>query len=416
MAIDQIIKNNVVHEIVPEIAPLFSTSVAYSVGDCVIKDAKLYRFKVDHPAGAWNAYHVDEITVGEELTGLNDLVVIANDEPETEGTKIWIDESGYDDETLVPTWDEFSDRLGEIIETYGTRQSIGAGSLVEHDGNTYMSHVIKASTGSLSFDPNDYDETILSNVITSIVNSFVLSFSTLNTYSKGDFTVRLGTLYECKENNVTGAWDASKWQYTTIIKVINSISLSLMSVIADPLDTITYNEGDYVTYNQKMYRANQSVDCSSYPKPMIIPLYWDEVTVIDALDSMKESFLYFFGPAYNSSNTYEVGDCVCTNGHGYRCTTAITTPEAWNDAHWTTTNVYNEISALIKNIGIGFVTNKQYEVGDYCLYGFPKQSLYRCVTAYAGYWDASKWERTTITDEIKSKQVATVVGTGLIID
>lgn len=383
MAIDRIIKNNVVHEIVPEIAPLFSTSVAYSVGDCVIKDAKLYRFKVDHPAGAWNSYHVDEITVGEELAGLKDL---------------------------------FSDRLGKIVDPFGTRQMVGAGLLVEKDGNTYMSHVIKASTGSISFDSNDYDETILSEVITSIVNSFVLSFSTLNTYSKGDFTIRLGGLYECKEDNVTGAWDASKWEYTTIINVINSMSLSLMSVIADPLDTITYSEGDYVTYNKKLYRANQEVDCSSYPAPMIIPFYWDEVTVIDALDSMKESFMYLFGPAYNSSNTYEIGDCVFTNGHGYRCTTAITTPEAWNSAHWTTTNVYNEISALIKNIGIGFVLNKQYEVGDYCLYGFPKQSLYRCITAYAGYWDASKWEQTTITDEIKSKQVATVVGTCLIID
>ena len=190
---------------------------------------------------------------------------------------------------------------------------------------------------------------------------------------------------------------------------------AIMSVIADPLDTISYSKGDYVTYNKKLYRANQDVDCSSYPAPMIIPYYWDVVTVEDALASTKESILYLFGPAYNSNSTYDVGDCVCTNGNGYRCTTAITTPEAWNSAHWTTTNVYNEISALIKNLGTGFVLNKQYAVGDYCLYGFPKQSLYRCVTAYAGYWDASKWERTTITDELKTKQGATVVGTSLII-
>ena len=72
MAIDQIVKSGTVHEIVPEIAPLFSTSTAYSVGDCVIKDAVLYRFKTAHSAGAWSASEVEAITVGEELTELNE--------------------------------------------------------------------------------------------------------------------------------------------------------------------------------------------------------------------------------------------------------------------------------------------------------------------------------------------------------
>ena len=66
--LDQIQVGNVTHEIVPEIAPLFNTATAYAVGDCVVKDAVLYRFKTAHAAGAWNAAHVDEITVGEELT------------------------------------------------------------------------------------------------------------------------------------------------------------------------------------------------------------------------------------------------------------------------------------------------------------------------------------------------------------
>lgn len=72
MAIDQIVKKGVVHEIVPEIAPLFSTSTAYAVGDCVIKDAVLYRFKTAHSAGAWSASEVEAITVGKELTELNE--------------------------------------------------------------------------------------------------------------------------------------------------------------------------------------------------------------------------------------------------------------------------------------------------------------------------------------------------------
>ena len=65
--LDQININGVIHGIVPEIAPLFDTSTAYAIGDYVIKDATMYRFKTAHTAGAWNASQVDEVTVGSEI-------------------------------------------------------------------------------------------------------------------------------------------------------------------------------------------------------------------------------------------------------------------------------------------------------------------------------------------------------------
>ena len=68
--LDQIQVGGVNHEIVSEIAPLFDTATAYAVGDCVIKDAVMYRFKAAHPAGAWIGTDADEITVGAELTQL----------------------------------------------------------------------------------------------------------------------------------------------------------------------------------------------------------------------------------------------------------------------------------------------------------------------------------------------------------
>lgn len=65
--LDQININGVIHGIVPEIAPLFDTSTAYAIGDYVINDATMYRFKTAHTAGAWNASQVDEVTVGSEI-------------------------------------------------------------------------------------------------------------------------------------------------------------------------------------------------------------------------------------------------------------------------------------------------------------------------------------------------------------
>lgn len=42
---------------------------------------------------------------------------------------------------------------------------------------------------------------------------------------------------------------------------------------------------------------------------------------------------------YSSESTYTVGDIVTHNGKLFKCTTAISTPETWTDAHWTETQV-----------------------------------------------------------------------------
>ena len=45
---------------------------------------------------------------------------------------------------------------------------------------------------------------------------------------------------------------------------------------------------------------------------------------------------------YDSTKTYAVGDMVIRNYAIYECTTAITTAEVWNSAHW-------KIVPIIKN-------------------------------------------------------------------
>lgn len=53
---------------------------------------------------------------------------------------------------------------------------------------------------------------------------------------------------------------------------------------------------------------------------------------------------------YDSTKTYAVGDFCLHNGVLYECTTAITTAEAWNSAHWTLANVGEEINALDEQV------------------------------------------------------------------
>lgn len=55
---------------------------------------------------------------------------------------------------------------------------------------------------------------------------------------------------------------------------------------------------------------------------------------------------------YSTSSTYAVGDYCLYDGDLYRCTTAITTAEAWTAAHWTMATVGGELTDLKGDIAV----------------------------------------------------------------
>ena len=100
--LDRFIIDNTTYEIVPEIAPLFNSATSYSVGDCVIHNAVLYKFTASH-TGAWTGNDVTAFEVGSELVRLGNG---ASGSGLTEDVKVallacfekvaWIDEDGQD--------------------------------------------------------------------------------------------------------------------------------------------------------------------------------------------------------------------------------------------------------------------------------------------------------------------------------
>ena len=81
--IDFIHQNGVDYEIVPEIAPLFKTTVPYYTGDHVIYEAGWYTFKADNSAGAWDATKLDgPFKVSEQLINLKEDLRIYSGETE----------------------------------------------------------------------------------------------------------------------------------------------------------------------------------------------------------------------------------------------------------------------------------------------------------------------------------------------
>lgn len=72
----------------------------------------------------------------------------------------------------------------------------------------------------------------------------------------------------------------------------------------------------------------------------------------------KRGRLNMAAPAYSTTATYAVGDYCTHSNKTYRCTTAITTPEAWTAAHWTqVTGRPTNLQAIIAKDALYWVDN-----------------------------------------------------------
>ncbi len=61
-------------------------------------------------------------------------------------------------------------------------------------------------------------------------------------------------------------------------------------------------------------------------------------------------------PAYDSTATYSIGDYVIYNNGLYKCSTTISTAEAWTAAHWTQTTIMAELNNTVGNINTTLAT------------------------------------------------------------
>jgi hypothetical protein len=85
---------------------------------------------------------------------------------------------------------------------------------------------------------------------------------------------------------------------------------------------------------------------------------WDPTKPYNAWDLIEINY-----PTYDATKTYPLSSLVIQSGVGYKCTTAITTPEAFNAAHWTPIgNQYDLYYALMPQEEFNY--KKFYKVGD----------------------------------------------------
>ena len=105
--------------------------------------------------------------------------------------------------------------------------------------------------------------------------------------------------------------------------------------------------------------------------------YWTVIAdVTEALENADAAISYI-GDSYSSSSTYAVGDYVIHDGGLYRCTTAISTAEAWTAAHWEQVSAMDEIQDVKDEV------NDLKSAIDYSFFDFASTGTFSLATISA---------------------------------
>lgn len=126
---------------------------------------------------------------------------------------------------------------------------------------------------------------------------------------------------------------------------------------------------------------------------------------------------------YSDTSTYALGAYCNQLGVMYKCTTAITSPEAWNAAHWTATTVAAELLAIIASLSNKVEFDNGY-LNSGSIKNWAESKTIHTSTCtndlvtdmpYAGYWGvnfyfypAGSWRVLIVTDVQYGKQFYTI--------
>ncbi len=163
-------------------AGTFDSTKAYTAGQYVIQSVnnvnKLYRFKEDHPAGAWIGTDAQEVKLANDVSDIKSAIELIV--PEFDSTV------AYDTDDIV--------RRGEKI--YRRKERAAAPSAE----SWVAGHWTQIDSLAEEIPQKSNKETI------------ALVYSPVNTYSKGDIMVKSNKLYKAKADVAAENWTAGHWE------------------------------------------------------------------------------------------------------------------------------------------------------------------------------------------------------------
>ncbi len=254
------------------IASEYDSSQAYMVNDYCMYDGKLYR-AIYATTGSWDP------------------------------TK-WIRADVVSDMLTI------TDAITEIAaKSYSNIKTYNPGEYITRYRTLYRRDDVTPSSGAWRI--TDWTEVTVGDEILNILNALAPRYSSASTYSVGDVVVYDSTFYECTTAITTAeSWTAAHWTQASLasFKIIRNLAPNYDS-------TATYGFGDYVIHDDKLYRHTTDIDYAEAWNSS----HWTLVNVGGALENGFANT----APQFDIQASYDVGDYVMYNEKLYKCITAI---------------------------------------------------------------------------------------------
>lgn len=178
-----------------------------------------------------------------------------------------------------------------------------------------------------------------------------------------------------------------------------TVSTEEPTYVAKTFDkTQSYGVGDYVFYNNELYKAKGFVPAADFN-----PAQWDKVKVMDELVNQEVS-LDTIAPKFNKTDAYNIGDFVIQNNRLYKAKVAKSAGTDFIAANWEEHNVVglidenaDEHETITNDIAGDYDPAHSYAAGDFCMYN---AQLYKANDATTGPWNAAKWGATKVVNEL----------------
>lgn len=282
-------------------------------------------------------------------------------------------------------------------------------------------------------DTKNWREVSLGKSIQNIYNMTtedVLSYSAWLTNHKTDENGTVIDQYVLHDNylyrNKTGEYDPSKtpdqddknWEKLSLAEAINNNYITflqrLYGGISEWKSGASYKPNAYVMYKNQLYRNVTGVNTDVTPD--LDTVNWDPSSITTVIQNTYNTFLAATGAKdYEPGATYVDGDYVIYNNTIYKNVTNNTetkggqpipgvvegdgTKSVWIPV--TLTDMIDQnYQTFIQTIGAeDYNSTHSYQAGDYVIMN---GVLYRATDVTSGSFDASKWERVTVTDQLEA--------------
>lgn len=229
------------------------------------------------------------------------------------------------------------------ISTDAETNTVNVNDTYYYDGAAWMllCGANIAAYSSLVGDP--LDSSTMKSLCAMLTGSS--EFVSTSSYSVGDLCIHDGALYRAKVYMVAGSWDASKWEIVSL-----STIMAFAVQITGAFDFVAFNnysEGDLVYHEGALYKAKTDIpygpwNGSNWDAYGIVDLRDELLTRQTAIQGTNQG--------YSASSTYAVGDYVIYNNVLYRCITAVTVAESFDSDKWQRVDLKNldgSLNALI---------------------------------------------------------------------